>query len=58
MKFIIGTIALLLFALALAGCGQSGKLYVPGDPSSIETAQPPPESDSDEDDDEEDDDSR
>ena len=26
----------LLFAFALAGCGQSGPLYVPGDPSSVQ----------------------
>ena len=30
------TLAALLFILFLAGCGQSGPLYVPGDPSSIE----------------------
>ncbi len=29
----------LLLAFALAGCGQSGPLYVPGDPSSVR--QPP-----------------
>ncbi len=34
MKFT--TLAALLFILFLAGCGQSGPLYVPGDPSSIE----------------------
>ena len=33
-------LAALLFAFALAGCGQSGPLFIPGDPSSIET---PPE---------------
>ena len=29
-------LAALLFAFALAGCGQSGPLYVPGDPSSVQ----------------------
>ena len=40
MKSIICTLASLLLVVALAGCGQSGPLYVPGDPSSIQT---PPE---------------
>jgi predicted small lipoprotein YifL len=35
MKPIICMIATLLLALGLSGCGQSGPLYVPGDPSSI-----------------------
>ncbi len=35
--------AALLFAFALAACGQSGPLYVPGDPSSVEQAQPVPQ---------------
>ena len=26
----------LLFAIVLAGCGQSGPLYIPGDPSSVQ----------------------
>ena len=34
MKFT--TLAVLLTILFLAGCGQSGPLYIPGDPSSIE----------------------
>ena len=29
-------LAALLLAFALAGCGQSGPLYIPGDPSSVE----------------------
>ncbi len=37
MKSIICTLAKLLFLVGTAGCGQSGPLYVPGDPSSIET---------------------
>lgn len=30
------TLCVLLIILFLAGCGQSGPLYIPGDPSSIE----------------------
>jgi len=30
------TIAALLFALFLAGCGQSGPLYIPGEPTATE----------------------
>ncbi len=37
-------LAILLFAFALAACGQSGPLYVPGDPSSVHEAQPASES--------------
>ena len=44
-------LASLLF-MFLVGCGQSGPLYVPGDPS---TVQPPPESQQNDNDDEEDD---
>ena len=40
------TRVLLLFALAggilLAGCGQSGPLYLPGDPSEVRQAPRPP----------------
>ncbi len=36
MKSIFCTLATILLLLVLAGCGQSGPLYVPGDPSSIE----------------------
>jgi len=53
MKSIICMIATLLLLVVLAGCGQSGPLYIPGDPSSIET--PPPVPDSDEENDEDDD---
>lgn len=42
MKSIICTLATLLLFVVLAGCGQSGPLYVPGDPSSIK-APPEPE---------------
>ena len=37
-------LAVLSFAFALAACGQSGPLYVPGDPSSVKQPQPVPES--------------
>ena len=30
------TLAALLFILFLAGCGQSGPLYIPGEPSAVE----------------------
>ena len=29
----------LLFAFMLAGCGQAGPLYIPGDPSQVEAPQ-------------------
>ncbi len=44
MKAISCTFIALLLSLSLAGCGQSGPLYVPGDPSSIK-APPEPASD-------------
>ena len=37
MKSIICMFATLLLLGILAGCGQSGPLFVPGDPSSIKT---------------------
>ena len=37
-------LAVLLFAFALVACGQSGPLYVPGDPSSVQEPQPVPQS--------------
>lgn len=37
MKTICTTLATLFIFGILAGCGQSGPLYVPGDPSSIQT---------------------
>ena len=49
------TSAILLLILFLAGCGQSGPLYIPGDPSAIETAEQPAD-DEDSDDDSEDND--
>lgn len=38
------TLAALLLLFMLAACGQSGPLYIPGDPSRIE--QPPPAAES------------
>lgn len=38
------TIAALLLIFLLGACGQSGPLYIPGDPSRIE--QPPPSAES------------
>ena len=40
MKSTISSLVVLLLILFLSACGQSGPLYVPGDPSSI---QPPAE---------------
>ena len=40
MKAITCTFIALLLSLSLGACGQSGPLYVPGDPSSIKA---PPE---------------
>ena len=39
----------LLAILFLAGCGQSGPLYIPGDPSSIEAPRAPADDDDDDD---------
>jgi len=36
MKSTIFTFAVLLLVLFFSACGQSGPLYVPGDPSSIQ----------------------
>ena len=38
-------LAVLLFAFTVAACGQSGPLYVPGDPSSVQEPQPVPDTD-------------
>jgi len=57
MKSIICTLATMLLMAVLAGCGQSGPLYVPGDPSSIKT-QPEPVVDEEEGENGEDDDSQ
>jgi predicted small lipoprotein YifL len=45
MKFICITLATLFLLGILAGCGQSGPLYVPGDPSSINVPPEVPETD-------------
>lgn len=47
------TIAILLLVMFFAGCGQSGPLFIPGDPSTIQTP-PQQQSTSEEDEDEED----
>ena len=52
MTLIHKTIAALLFALFLAGCGQSGPLYIPGEPAEVEP--PTQQADSDEEKDTED----
>jgi predicted small lipoprotein YifL len=57
MKSIICTLATMLLVVVLAGCGQSGPLFVPGDPSSIQTT-PTTASDEEENNDGEDDDSQ
>ena len=44
MKSIIIVVAALLSLGMLSACGQSGPLYVPGDPSSVQKPQPVPES--------------
>ena len=38
-------LAVLFLAFAIAGCGQSGPLYVPGDPSSVKQQPQPAASD-------------
>ena len=47
MKSIILALATLFLFGLLAGCGQSGPLYVPGDPSEIQTTQPLPDAEDD-----------
>lgn len=37
MTFIRAIIAVLLFGFAIAGCGQSGPLYLPGNPSEVQS---------------------
>ena len=58
MKSTISTLAVLLLILFLAACGQSGPLYVPGDPSSIQPpAEQPEQNEEEERDEDEDEDS-
>lgn len=45
-------LALVLGLLLAAGCGQTGPLYLPGDPSLIKTEVPPPVQNQTEEDDE------
>lgn len=46
----------ILLLLIVAGCGQSGSLYLPSDPSEVEVSSPPAENQGEEDDDDEDED--
>ena len=55
MKSIFCLFATMLLLGVLAGCGQSGPLFVPGDPSSIETQPTTPESDEEKDQDDDND---
>jgi predicted small lipoprotein YifL len=48
-------LSILMLAFALGACGQSGPLYVPGDPSEVQITQPLPESEEDGDENGEDD---
>ena len=48
------TLAALLLVFLLGACGQSGPLYIPGNPSTVQTpAEQPAAEDADEDDDDE-----
>lgn len=38
MKLILRALAALFVAILVSGCGQSGKLYVPGNPGAVSTA--------------------
>ena len=40
MKLVARYIGIVLAALVLAGCGQKGPLYLPGDPSEVQTELP------------------
>ncbi|MGI9235380.1 MAG: LPS translocon maturation chaperone LptM [Woeseiaceae bacterium] len=49
MKRLILAVVAIWCASLFAGCGQSGPLYLPGDPSKLETVVPaPPEDEEDE----------
>jgi predicted small lipoprotein YifL len=60
MKSTISSLVVLLLILFLSACGQSGPLYVPGDPSSIQppAEQPDEEEKKDKDEDEDEDSER
>jgi predicted small lipoprotein YifL len=51
-------LCILLMTFALGACGQSGPLYVPGDPSEIKTTPQTPEAEEDGDENGEDDESQ
>lgn len=58
MKSTISSLVVLLLILFLSACGQSGPLYVPGDPSSIQPpAEQPEQNEEEERDEDEDEDS-
>ncbi|NIA27062.1 MAG: hypothetical protein GWP02_03325 [Desulfobulbaceae bacterium] len=57
MKSITATLGTLFLVLLVAGCGQSGPLYIPGDPSSIQSPPEEPQVSEEKDEDTEDDDS-
>jgi len=42
MKRIVVALAAISFVVLFAGCGQSGPLYLPGDPSKIQNPPPAP----------------
>ena len=52
MKCLFAAVAAFSFLFVAAGCGQSGPLYIPGNPSKIQ--QPPPQAESTADDEQED----
>ena len=56
MKRISIALAAFVFLFIGSGCGQSGPLYIPGDPSSVQQPQPVPEADENGDENAEDDD--
>jgi predicted small lipoprotein YifL len=58
MKSITVTLGTLFLVLLVAGCGQSGPLYVPGDPSSIQSPPAEPQVSEEKDEETEDDDSQ
>jgi len=43
MKLLFITFAILSFAFVTTGCGQSGPLYIPGNPSQIQNPPQPPQ---------------
>ncbi len=53
MKRLFAALAAVSFLFVASGCGQSGPLYIPGNPSTIQ--QPPPQAESTADEEQEDD---